>query len=67
MEKKSLQLKKQKKREEGSAIVSKTKASVKSLHTRYLVEIQAVDAASNEVEKLRDSFLHSQLVELVQQ
>jgi hypothetical protein len=62
-----MQLKKQKKREEGSAMINKTKASVKSLHTRYLVEIQAVDAASNEVEKLRDNFLHSQLLELAKQ
>eukprot|EP00250_Pteridium_aquilinum_P012126 c20524_g1_i1 orf=467-2587(-) len=66
LERKSVQLKKQKKREENSTSLSKTKAVVKNLQTRYLVEVQAVDAASSEVQKLRDDCLHTQLVDLVQ-
>ncbi|KAI5066357.1 hypothetical protein GOP47_0018981 [Adiantum capillus-veneris] len=66
LERKSVQLKKQKKREESSLTLNKTKAVVKDLQTRYLVEVQAVDAASSEVQKLRDDLLHSQLVDLVQ-
>eukprot|EP00250_Pteridium_aquilinum_P021328 c2508_g1_i1 orf=80-2221(-) len=65
LERKSVQLRNQKKRDESSVTVNRTKAVVKSLQTRYLVEIQAVDAAASEVDKLRDDCLHNQLVDLV--
>lgn len=67
LERKSVQLKNQKKREEDSTTINKTRAVVKSLQTRYLVEFQAVDAASSEVQKLRDDYLHKQLVDLVKE
>ena len=65
LERKAEQLKSQKKRSENPGIINKTKASVKTLRTRYLVEIQAVDAASVEVDNLRDQQLYSQLKDLV--
>lgn len=65
LEKKSAQLKSQKERGEGAAKIDATKALVKSLQTRYLVEFQAVDSATSEVQKLRDEHLYPQLVDLV--
>ncbi|MCO5568902.1 hypothetical protein L7F22_022604 [Adiantum nelumboides] len=47
LERKSVELRKQRKREESSLSFKKTKAIVKDLQTRYLVEVQAVDAASS--------------------
>ncbi|MCO5606766.1 hypothetical protein L7F22_060956 [Adiantum nelumboides] len=67
LERKSVQLKSLKKREENPITVNKTKAVVKSLQTRYLVEIQAVDAAASEIDKLRDDCLHHQFVDLVKE
>ncbi|KAI5081721.1 hypothetical protein GOP47_0002203 [Adiantum capillus-veneris] len=67
LERRSSQLRSQKKREENAVAVDKTKAVVKSLQTRYLVEIQAVDAAASEIDKLRDDCLHNQLVDLVKE
>lgn len=66
LERKSSQLKNQKERREAAATIEKTKALFKSLQTRYLVEIQAVDAANLEVEKLRDGHLYPQLRNLLE-
>eukprot|EP00249_Psilotum_nudum_P020684 c27808_g1_i1 orf=433-2574(+) len=66
LEKKSTQLKIQKQRGEDAITISKMKAVIKSLQTRYLVEFQAVDAASLEVQKLRDDHLYAQLVNLAE-
>ncbi|KAH7315262.1 hypothetical protein KP509_21G041700 [Ceratopteris richardii] len=66
LERKSVELKKQKKQDLSSARFIRTKSVVKSLQSRYLVEVQAVDAASYEVQKLRDDRLHSQLIDLVE-
>eukprot|EP00249_Psilotum_nudum_P024000 c29054_g1_i1 orf=260-2413(+) len=65
LEKKSTQLKNQKQRDDPMTI-NRTKAVIKSLQTKYLVEFQAVDAASVEVQKLRDDHLYLQLVDLVE-
>ncbi|KAJ4760408.1 DUF630 family protein (DUF630 and DUF632) [Rhynchospora pubera] len=46
--------------------IDKTRATVKDLHSRLMVAIQAVDSISRRIEKLRDDELHPQLVELVQ-
>jgi hypothetical protein len=67
LERKAELLKSQKKREDNPAVINKTKAAVKTLRTRYLVEIQAVDAASIEVDTLRDHQLDPQLRALVKE
>lgn len=66
LERKSSQLKNQKERREAAATIEKTKALFKSLQTRYLVELQAVDAANLEVAKLRDEHLYPQLMALLE-
>ncbi|KAH7416230.1 hypothetical protein KP509_14G081800 [Ceratopteris richardii] len=67
LERKSKQFISQKKREENSMTVSKTRATIRSLQTRYLVEIQAVDSAAFEIDKLRDDSLFNQLKGLVKE
>ncbi|KAJ1276264.1 hypothetical protein BS78_05G201700 [Paspalum vaginatum] len=47
-------------------LIDKTRAVVKDLHSRVSVAIQAVDAISKRIEKIRDEELQPQLVELVQ-
>ncbi|KAH7277761.1 hypothetical protein KP509_38G005900 [Ceratopteris richardii] len=67
LERKSQQLRSQKKHDEDSMAVNKIKAAVKSIQTRYLVGVQAVDAAASEIDKLRDHCLYSQLVDLARE
>lgn len=66
LEKRYAQLKSQKERGEDAVKIDKTKALLKSLQTRYIVECQAVDSAILEVQKLRDEQLYPQLVKLIQ-
>lgn len=47
-------------------MIDKTRAVVKDLHSRVSVVIQAVDAISKRIEKIRDEELQPQLVELIQ-
>ncbi|CAM0912655.1 unnamed protein product [Alopecurus aequalis] len=47
-------------------VIDKTRAVVKDLHSRVSVAIQAVDAISKRIEKIRDGELEPQLVELIQ-
>ncbi|KAI4965297.1 hypothetical protein ZWY2020_054862 [Hordeum vulgare] len=47
-------------------LIDKTRAVVKDLHSRVSVAIQAVDAISKRIEKIRDGELQPQLVELIQ-
>ncbi|KQK18213.1 nitrate regulatory gene2 protein isoform X1 [Brachypodium distachyon] len=47
-------------------LIDKTRAVVKELHSRVSVAIQAVDAISRRIEKIRDGELQPQLVELIQ-
>ncbi|WVZ50621.1 hypothetical protein U9M48_001860 [Paspalum notatum var. saurae] len=47
-------------------VIDKTRAVVKDLHSRVSVAIQAVDAISKRIERIRDEELQPQLVELVQ-
>jgi hypothetical protein len=47
-------------------VIDKTRAVVKDLHSRVSVAIQAVDAISKRIEKIRDEELQPQLVELIQ-
>ncbi|CAL4986784.1 unnamed protein product [Urochloa decumbens] len=47
-------------------VIDKTRAIVKDLHSRVSVAIQAVDAISKRIEKIRDEELQPQLVELIQ-
>ncbi|KAI0507039.1 hypothetical protein KFK09_013157 [Dendrobium nobile] len=47
-------------------VIDKTRATVKDLHSRVRVMIQAVDSISRRIEKLRDEELQPQLAELVQ-
>lgn len=65
LERRSSQLKNRREGQEASAAIEKTKALVKSLNTRYLVEIEAMGAAVSEVQKLRDKSLYPQLVDLL--
>ncbi|KAI5055392.1 hypothetical protein GOP47_0028913 [Adiantum capillus-veneris] len=66
LDRRSAQLKSQKERGEGATSIERTKARVKSLQTRYLVEFEAVDAAISEVKKLRDDCLYRQLMDLLE-
>ena len=47
-------------------LIDKTRAVVKDLHSRVSVAIQAVDAISKRIEKIRDEELQPQLIELIQ-
>jgi hypothetical protein len=65
-QKKIASLNKQKKRGRNSEALEKTKAAVKYLHTRYMVDFQAMDSTSSEIQRLRDEQLYPNLVELVE-
>lgn len=47
-------------------MIDRTRATVKDLHSRVRVAIQAVDSISRRIEKLRDEELQPQLLELIQ-
>ncbi|GLJ38758.1 hypothetical protein SUGI_0790170 [Cryptomeria japonica] len=64
-QKKIALLNKQKKRGRNSEGLEKTKAAVKYLHTRYMVDFQAMDSTSSEIKRLRDDQLYPHLVYLV--
>ncbi|KAH9316704.1 hypothetical protein KI387_025331, partial [Taxus chinensis] len=64
-QKKIALLNRQKKRGRNSEALEKTKAAVKYLHTRYMVDFQAMDSTSSEIRRLRDEQLYPNLVELV--
>lgn len=63
-QKKIALLNKQKTRGRNSGL-EKTKAAVKYLHTRYMVDFQAMDSTSSEIQRLRDEQLYPNLVVLV--
>lgn len=65
-EKKCVQLRKQDAKGEDPQVVDKTRATIRDLHTRIRVAIQAVDSVSKKIQKLRDEELQPQLVELIQ-
>ncbi|GMH17666.1 hypothetical protein Nepgr_019507 [Nepenthes gracilis] len=58
-------LNKQKKRGTKPEALEKTKAAVSHLHTRYIVDMQSLDAAVLEINRLRDEQLYPKLVALV--
>ncbi|XVE52102.1 hypothetical protein DITRI_Ditri02bG0094400 [Diplodiscus trichospermus] len=58
-------LNKLKKRETNSESLEKAKAAVSHLHTRYIVDMQSMDATVSEINRLRDEQLYPKLVELV--
>ncbi len=51
---------------EDQVAVEKTQASIKMLQTSMAVAIQAVDAATIEIQKLRDDELYPQLLDLLE-
>ena len=58
-------LNKQKKHGANPETLEKIKAAVSHLHTRYIVDMQAMDATVSEINHLRDEQLHPKLVALV--
>ncbi|KAH7277517.1 hypothetical protein KP509_39G055100 [Ceratopteris richardii] len=65
LEKRTAQLKLRKERGASATGIQRTRALVKSLQSRYFVEVEAVDAAVSELKRLRDKYLYSQLMELL--
>ena len=65
-QKKISSLNRQKRRGRNSEALEKTKAAVKYLHTRYMVDFQAMDSTSSEIQRFRDEQLYPNLVELVE-
>ena len=59
-------LNRQKRRGRNSEALEKTKAVVKYLHTRYMVDFQAMDSTSSKIHRFRDEQLYPNLVELVE-
>ncbi|KAG6480305.1 hypothetical protein ZIOFF_063785 [Zingiber officinale] len=53
-------------RDSSAAVIDKTRAVVKDLHSRLRVAIHSVDSISKRIEKMRDEELLPQLMELVQ-
>ncbi|XP_057503648.1 protein ALTERED PHOSPHATE STARVATION RESPONSE 1-like isoform X2 [Actinidia eriantha] len=45
--------------------IEKTKAALSHLHTRYIVDMQALDSTVSEINRLRDELLYPKLVSLV--
>ncbi|XP_074567940.1 uncharacterized protein LOC141824531 [Curcuma longa] len=60
------QLRHQVARDLSAAVIDKTRAVVKDLHSRLRVAIHSVDSISKRIEKMRDEELLPQLMELVQ-
>lgn len=58
-------LSKLKKRGGNSDALEKAKAAVSLLHTRYIVDMQAMDSTVSEINRLRDQQLFPKLVQLV--
>ncbi|KAL3534909.1 hypothetical protein ACH5RR_003370 [Cinchona calisaya] len=65
-EKKCLQLRNQDDKGADPSLISKTRASIRDLHTQIKVSIHSVEAISKRIETLRDEELLPQLRELVQ-
>lgn len=57
-------LNKQKKHGANPETLEKIKAAVSHLHTRYIVDMQAMDATVSEINRLRDDQLHPRLLAL---
>jgi hypothetical protein len=51
---------------EEASSVDKSRAALRSLHTRLKVSIHTVGSISRRIEVLRDEELHSQLLDLMQ-
>lgn len=64
-QKKLAQLNKLNKTGVNSAALAKIKAAVSHLHTRYIVDVQSMDATLSEINRLRDHCLYVKMVELV--
>ncbi|XP_051203136.1 uncharacterized protein [Lolium perenne] len=65
-EKRMAHLRSQDEKGEEPTSVDKTRAALRSLHTRMKVSIHTVQSISRRIEVLRDEELHPQLMELVQ-
>lgn len=65
-EKRMAHLRSQDEKGEEPSSVDKTRAALRSLHTRMKVSIHTVQSISRRIEVLRDEELHPQLMELVQ-
>lgn len=61
-----MQLRNQDAKGEDPAVVDKTRASVRDLHTRINVSMHTVKSVSKRIEALRDEELQPQLMELIQ-
>ncbi|KAL1340492.1 hypothetical protein HN51_026872 [Arachis hypogaea] len=64
-QKKVAMLNKLKNRGSNSEALEKAKAAVSHLHTRYIVDMQALDSTVSEISRLRDQQLYPRLVQLV--
>lgn len=63
--KKLVMLNKLEKRGINSTTLERTKSAVSHLQTRYIVDMQSMDATVSEINRLRDHHLYIKLVELV--
>ena len=66
MEKKFSLFRNQDHKSEDQAIIDKTRSSIKTLQTRMVVAIEAVDNGARQVMRLRDEELYPQLLELLE-
>ncbi|MCL7026119.1 hypothetical protein MKW94_001897 [Papaver nudicaule] len=64
-QKKVALLNRQKSRNTSLESLEKTKSAVSHLHTRYIVDMQSLDATVSEIDTLRDEHLYPKLVSLV--
>ncbi|MED6174014.1 hypothetical protein PIB30_064964 [Stylosanthes scabra] len=64
-QKKVAMLNKLKNRGTNSEALEKAKAAVSHLHSRYIVDMQALDSTVSEINRLRDQQLYPRLVQLV--
>ena len=58
-------LNKKKQRGVSSSSIEKTKSIVSHLHTKYIVDLQTMESAVAEIDRLRDQQLYPKLLELV--
>jgi hypothetical protein len=66
LEKKCLLYRNQDAKGEDQVAIDKTQAHIKTLQTRMVVSIQAVDGAATEIQQLRDDELYPHLLDLLE-
>lgn len=65
LEKKFSLFRNQDHKNEDQIVIDKTRSSIKTLQTRMVVAIEAVDNGARQVQRLRDEELYPQLLELL--